>query len=347
MAGLHCVITTACDNSGKAGGGPPPDPAVEVVLQKVGLEPVEDLLNGVGTVEANERVELKPEASGIIESIHFTEGQQVKRGEKLFSLDPHKEKSSLAQAEAEEKLARANVGRAQQLIGTKAISQQDFEHLQSQVEVKAAMRQVEQQRLTERTVIAPFDGVLGPRLISPGQYVTMGTSLGTLVDNSQVKVSMRIPERQLALVRIGQEGRIRVAAYPNRVFTGKIDLINAEVDAPTRTAQIRLLAPNPDGLLKPGMFARVELVVGSRSQSAVIPESALVPSLDKFSVYVAEQGVARLKPVKLGVRLPGKVEVREGLSAGQVIVVYGTQKLVDGMKVVQEKAPPAAGAKAQ
>lgn len=329
------LFFSGCSKGGA--GGPPADFAMEVVIDKPVLAPVEDLLSAVGTVEANERVQLKPETAGLIEGIHFTEGQRVQKGSKLFELGSRKETAAFAQAEAEEKLAQANVARARTLAGTKAISRQELDQLESQIAVKAAARQVEQELLADRAIVAPFDGVLGPRLVSPGQYVTLGAPLATLVDDSQMKVRFRIPERQLSEVKLGQEGRLRVAAFPDRVFNGKVDLINPEVDEATRTVEVRLITPNPDALLKSGMFARVELLTGARPQSVVIPEGALVPSLDQFSVYAVEGGLAKLKPVKLGVRLPGKVEVRDGLSADQPIVVSGTQKLVDGMKVVAAK----------
>lgn len=311
---------------------------MEVVIETPTLAPVEDTLTAVGTIEANERVELKPKAPGLIEKIHFVEGQRVKKGQKLFELDSRKEAASVAQAEAEEKLARANVSRARTLVGTKAISQQELDQLESQVSVKVASLQLEQERLAERSIVSPLDGVLGPRLVSPGQYVNVGTPLATLVDDSQIKVRFRISERQLASIRLRQEGRLRVSAYPERVFTGQVDLINPEVDEATRTVEGRLISPNPDALLKPGMFARVELLVGARPRAVVIPEGALVASLDRFSVYVVENGVAKLRTIRLGVRLPGKVEVLEGLPPDQPIVVNGTQKLVDGMKVAAAKS---------
>ena len=329
-------VLAGCGGGGGS-GGPPPDMAVEVVIEKAAVQPVEEILGAVGTIEANERVEIKPEVPGLIEAIHFTEGEKVAKGARLFTLDSHTEAASLAQAKAEEQLAKANVERAQKLAGTKAISQQDLDQLQSHLQVATAARQVAEERLADRTIVASFDGMLGPRLVSPGQYVIAGAPLTTIVDASRVKVTFRIPERQLAEVQVGQKSRLRVASYPTRAFEGQVDLIDPEVDQATRTAGIRLVAPNAEGLLKPGMFSHVELVVRTRPNAVVIPESALVPSLDQFTVFGVENGVARTKPIKLGMRLPGKVEVREGLSAQEEIVVSGTQKLVEGMKVVAAK----------
>lgn len=336
------VIIAGCGGKG-GGGGPPPEMAVEVVIEKPTLQPVEDILGAVGSVEANERIEIKPQVSGLIEAIHFSEGQRVAKGDKLFTLDAHKESAALAQAKAEERLAASNLERANKLVGTRAISQQDLDQLRSHVEVASAAARVTEERLADRTIVAPLDGFLGPRLVSPGQYVIAGALLGTLVDASRVKLTFRIPERELTRVQLGQKGRLRVAPYPERAFEGQVDLINPEVDEATRTVAVRLIAPNPNGLLKPGMFSHVELIVAMRSDSVVIPESALVPSLDQFTVFSVENGIARTRSVKLGMRLPGKVEVREGLSAQDQIVTSGTQKLVEGMKVVAAKAVPTEG----
>ena len=342
MALLAVLALTGCGQGGA--GGPPPDMAVEVVIGQPTVMPVEDTLSAVGTIEANERVSIQPKVPGLIEAISFTEGERATRGQPLFVMDARTEAAAVAQAEAELRLAQSNLDRARTLIGTMAVSQQEIEQLESLLAVKTAILNTVKERLAERTLTAPFDGTVGPRLVSPGQYVNAGTPLVTLVDDTQVKVRFRIPERQLALVRDGQQARLRAAAWPDRTFTGRVDLIDSVVDPATRTAEIRLLAPNPDRLLKPGMFARIELVVQTRPDSLVIAEGALVPALDRFSVYVVNDDRAHLRPVKLGVRLPGKVEIRDGLTADSRLILSGTQKIVDGMRVTN--APPAAASPA-
>ncbi len=339
LAAVTGLVLTGCKKSG--GDAPPPQPPTAVIFGKPVIEAVEDTVAAVGSIEANERVEVKPEVSGLIQSILFKEGERVKKGAKLFELDSRKEAAQVAQVKAEEDLARQNSDRAKQLAGTKAISQQEVDQLASQVNVRAATRQVEEERLADRVIYASFDAIAGPRMVSLGQFVNAGSTLVTLVDLDKVKVTFRIPERQLAHVKVGQEARLTVGAYPDKKFTGTVDLINPEIDATTRTAQIRLLAENKDGLLKPGMFARVELVTGRRDNGVVIPEGALVAGLENFSVYLVTNGTARVQPVKLGVRMPGKVEIASGLAVTQEIVVSGTQKLVDGASVVHSPDAPA------
>jgi membrane fusion protein (multidrug efflux system) len=333
-------LTAGCGKS----GGPPPEFSVEVAVTKPEVTTVEDTLPAVGTIEADERVVLQPEVAGLVESIHFTEGQRVKKGDVLFRLRSRKEEAQLAQARADKSLAKANLERAQTLAGTKAISQQELDQMASTLEARSATYELENRRLEERVILAPFDGVLGPREVSVGQYVNAGTPLVTLVEDARVKVQFQIPERQLAQLKIGQSGRVQVSAYGDRGFDGQVDMVNPEVDAITRTVPARLIVPNPEGLLRPGMFARVELVVGRRADALVVPESALIPSLDEFGVFAVEDDRARLRPVKLGVRLPGKVELRAGLTRESVVVISGTQKLVDGTKV--KAAPDKSGSMA-
>jgi membrane fusion protein (multidrug efflux system) len=357
LAALTGLLVTGCSKGG-GGEAPPPQPPTAVVFGKPVLEPVEDTIAALGSIEANERVEIKPEVSGLVQSILFKEGDHVKKGAKLFELDSRKEVAQVAQVKAEEELARQNAERAKQLAGTRAISQQEVDQLASQVDVRRATRQLEEERLADRVIYAPFDSVAGPRMVSLGQFVNVGTTLVTLVDLDKVKVSFKLPERHLAYVKLGQEARLGVGAFPGKVFTGKVDLINPEIDPTTRTVEIRLIAENPEGLLKPGMFARVELVTGRRENGLVIPEGALVAGLESFSVYrmttnivttnntVTTNITAHVQPVKLGVRMPGKVEIASGLTISQDIVVSGTQKLVDGAKVVHSPDEPTAATNA-
>lgn len=327
---LAATLLTAC---GPGGGGPPPDMAIEVAVSRPAQVVVEDTLPAVGTIEPDERVVLQPKVSGLIQSIHFKEGQRVRQGDLLFRLDAEKETALQAQAQAERDLALANLERAQTLSGSRAISRQELDQLAGTLAVRDATLELETRRLEERLIRAPFDGILGHREISEGQYVNAGQSLVTLVQDAQVKVEFRIPERQLGRLRVGQVGRLTVSAYPDQSFEGTISLVHPEVDLATRTIGARLVVANPDGHLRPGMFARVELVLGQREGALVVPESALVPALDTFSVYLVEEERARLRPVQLGVRLPGRVELREGLTADSVVIVSGTQKLVDGIRV--------------
>lgn len=319
-------------------GGPPPAAPIDVETRTAQTGPVEILLTAVGTIAADEIVQLKPEIAGVVQRIHFQEGQRVTKGTLLFDLDPSKEQAQLEQAKADEELARSNAERARLLAGTKAISQQEIDQLESQLAVKVATRQLQEEHLRDMQLNAPFDGVLSARQISVGQYVNAGTTLVTLAQDARVKVTYRIPERELARIRTGQEVRIRVAPYPQDAFTGRVDLVNPLIDEVTRTVEVRAVADNPEFKLRPGMFARVETVTDRRDSAVIIPERALIASLEGFSVFVVTNNTARLTPVRLGVRLDGSAEIASGVVPGQAIVVGGVQKLVDGAMIREAKA---------
>lgn len=332
-------IATGC---GGAAGGPPEPPPTEVVIATVSEAPVEELLSAIGSVEANEHVQLRAEAPGTITKIAFVEGTLVSEGALLFELDSAKEEALLAQVRADEEVARQNMERARQLANTRAISAQELDQLASLVEARSAARRLQEEQLSDMRIVAPFAGVVGARQVSVGQYVDRGQALVDLVDKFTVKITYRVPERQLNRLRLGQEVRLTVSAYADRVFRGKVDLVSPVVDPSTRTVLVRAVAENSEDLLKPGMFARVETLVERREHSIVIPESALVASLAGFSVYLVKDGHAHLSAVELGVRNRGTAEVRSGLEIGQSIVVRGTQKLVDGMAVVAAPSETAA-----
>ncbi len=331
---LACGIGLGLGSGCGPKAAPPPEPEIEVSAGRPERMTVEITTPAVGTIETDERVVLQPEVAGLIESVEFVEGQRVKKGDILFRMRSRKEEAQVAQAQADRDLARSNLERGRTLAGTKAISEQELDLMESTLATKAATYELENRRLEERLIKAPFDGVVGPREVSVGQYVSAGVPLVTLVEDARVKVRFRLPERQLSVLRTGQLARVLVNAYPDRRFEGRVELLNPEVDASTRTVEARLMVPNGEGLLRPGMFARVELVLGTRSEALVVPESALIPALDDFGVYlITDEGRARLVPVKLGVRLPGKVELESGVKAGDVVIVAGTQKVNDGTKV--------------
>ncbi len=316
-------------------------PPVAVETEPASRSEIIETLGAVGSIQPNETVDLRPEAEGVVKAFYFDEGQVVEAGQKLFELDSGKESAQLAKARADAEIARITLERSQTLAGTKAISQQEIDDWKARLAAREAEVTLYEERLDDTIITAPLRGVMGARHVSVGQYVTPSTVLVTLVDLSDVKVVYGVPEQELARLRIGQPVNIRVAAWTEREFSGKVDFIDPVVNETTRMASVRAVVPNNDGRLKAGMFARVETVVDRRPSAIVIPERALLPSLRGFSVYVVEDSKALLTPVKIGARQPGRVEILQGLEPGQQIVVAGTQKLVDGAKVAAAPHSPA------
>jgi membrane fusion protein (multidrug efflux system) len=188
-------------------------------------------------------------------------------------------------------------------------------------------------QLAKTRIAAPFEGVLGLRRVSVGAYLNPGDPLVTLDDIDPIKVDFRVPEPALPLVRTGQRIEMRLDAFPEQHFEGEIYAIAPRVDVDGRTVSLRALVPNPQGLLKPGLFARVEVVVERREGALVIPEQAVVPQAAGQAVFRVVDGKAALTMVTLGQRRAARVEVLEGLSPADMIVTAGQLKLRDGTPV--------------
>ena len=338
------VGCAGCKKSAPPAGAAQGGFAVQAVIIEAKVQPVSESLSLVGTIAANEMVEIKAEADGTIEEVPFQEGQQVKQGDLLVRLDESKWVAAMAEADASFKLSKANFDRARELHEGKLISLQEFDQIAAQYQANQATVDLRKRQLRDARVFAPFKGVMGARQISPGQVISKNTTLAWLVDLDPVKVEVDVPERYLSQLAIGQKIEFSVAAFPKDQFTGEIYFIAPQLNPATRTAMVKARIPNPDHKLKGGMFASLALTVQLRDQAIVIPEPALMSNGDAVSVFVVDdQGIARLRPVQIGLRLVGKAEVTSGLKSGEKVVVEGVQKLGPGTPV---KAAPAEAAAA-
>lgn len=306
---------------------------VQVVAFKSVRQPVSEKISLVGNLAANESVEIKSEIDGRVEEIGFEEGQKVKKDQVLFKINEQKLQASLAQAQANLTLAETTARRYQALIESQAISRQEFDQATAALDANKAELELIKAQREDATILAPFDGVMGQRLVSVGQFISKGTSLSFLISQDPVKAEFKVPERYLSQVKEGQAIDIRVAAYPDDVFSGEVYFIDPKIDESTRTALLKARVPNPEGKLRPGMFSNLDLIVATR-RAIVIPETALIIKGDAISVFVVdEKNTAHLRPVKAGLRLAGMVEIAEGLNEGEIVVTEGFQKLMEGAGV--------------
>jgi membrane fusion protein (multidrug efflux system) len=294
---------------------------------------ISDEVSAVGSLLANESVMIRPERDGRVTTIHFTEGQLVRKGEKLISLDTAEIEAQFTAVTSELTLNRSRMKRAEELHEKKFISAQALDDAREALNQSAARQAEIQARLDKSTVIAPFEGVAGLRQVSPGAYVKAGQDVARLEGIGTLKLDFRLPELYLGRIRPKQETVVKVDAFGAETFRGEIYAIEPAVDEQTRTVLLRARVPNPGVRLKPGMFARVSLVLDTRENALIVPEEALVPQgADRF-VFRLAGGKAVLTKVELGVRRPGEVEVTRGLTAGDTIVIDGQLRLRDGAAV--------------
>jgi membrane fusion protein (multidrug efflux system) len=339
-----CVLFLAfagCKKKPDAGAATPASLAVQVVAVEAKRQPISESLSLVGTLAANEMVEIKSETDGMVEEINFKEGERVEKGRLLFRLDESKFAASAAEAEANFKVAQANHERSRELVKEKLVAQQEFETIAAQFHAAQATLDLRKRQLKDTRIFAPFAGITGARQVSPGQVIARNTILTWLVDLDLIKAEFNVPERFLSQIRIGQVIELAVATYQNQKFPGEVYFISPHVDPVYRTVLVKAYVKNQELRLRPGMFANLDLTLKVRDQAVLVPESAITISSDKASLYTIESGdTAQLKPVTTGVRMGGKVEITGGLNGGELVVVEGTQKLRPGAKV--KLAPPEA-----
>lgn len=336
------------EEAAKGGGGAAPVYATQAVIAEAKVQPVNETLSLVGSVAANEMVEIKSETDGTLEEVLFTEGQKVKQGDLLIRLDESKFSASVNEAEANFKLTETTYERNKQLLRDKLISQQEYDQAAAQFQANKASLELKKRLLKDARIYAPFKGTMSSRQVSPGQVIAKNTTLTWLIDLDPVKVEFNVPERFVSQLQVGQKIEISVAAYPGRSFAGEVFFVAPFVESATRTALVKARVENPKAELKPGMFANLNLTLKLKEDAIVIPESSVIASGDRTIVYVVDaEGTAQIRPVKIGIRQAGLVEIVTGLKPGERVVSEGIQKVRPGGKVkAASPAPaPAAGGK--
>ncbi|MFN3985157.1 MAG: efflux RND transporter periplasmic adaptor subunit [Rhodocyclaceae bacterium] len=313
---------------------PTVQPAVAVEAEAVRVIDLADDVTAVGSLVSNESVVLRPEVAGRIAVIRFREGEPVKRGEVLVELDAAVQRAELQQAQANLNLAESNYRRTLDLFERRFVSQSSLDNARSQLEVARAGTELARARLSRMQIRAPFDGVMGIRTVSPGDYVKDGDALVNLEDIEVLKADFRLPEAYLSRIRQGQALEIASDALPGERFAATVDAIGPLVDAQGRALVLRASLPNPGVRLRPGMFVRVRLILDQRPGVLVVPEEALVPAPGNTQfVYQVVDGKARRLEVKTGVRRDALVEIAEGLVPGAMVVTAGQLKLRHGATV--------------
>ncbi|UCE30674.1 MAG: efflux RND transporter periplasmic adaptor subunit, partial [Burkholderiales bacterium] len=354
-AGVGQPGAAPAKGGGRGPGGPPGARGpLPVEVAAVEAETISDDVSAVGTLRARESVVVRPEIAGRITRIGFSDGGRVARGALLVGLDDTIPAAEVEQARAEVELSRANFQRTEDLARRKFVSGRALDEAAANLKVVAARFQLAQARLAKSSIHAPFTGVVGLRNISVGDYVREGAELAVLEDTSSMKVDLRVPERLLGSIEVGQALEVEVDALPGQRFRASIEAIDVQVDVNGRSVIVRGRIPNPKAVLRSGMFARARIVLETRANALVVPEEAVELTDSGAVVFRVFEGKAMRTPVRTGVQRGGKIEIRQGLQVGDRVVTAGQLKLRgDAMpvQVVQPagtgRVPAAAGGPAQ
>lgn len=292
----------------------------------------DDNLTLSGTLEADEQVEIRSEVSGIVESINFEEGSNVKKGQILFRVNDIELRAELIKARTAQKLAAENERRAKLLLEKEAISQEEYEIVSADAQSARAQTQLINAQLSKAVVRAPFSGKIGLRSISKGTYITPTTVVANLVNISQIKITFSIPEKYASPMKVGNEISFSVAGDSTK-YNAKIYALEPEIEIATRTLKLRAVTQNTKGALLPGTFASVDLPLQTINDALLVPSQVLIPIQNGKKIFVYRDGVAKEVIVETGARTKDDVLVTSGLVVGDTILTTGVMTLRDGSPV--------------
>jgi membrane fusion protein (multidrug efflux system) len=337
---LGLAVLLGCSQAGETAPTGPPPPVVEVVTVTPRTLANEAAL--LGQLQALQSVMVRSEVAGIIAAIEFEEGQPVTKGQVLFRLRDAEQLARLHEAETALRLAQANHRRMRDLSREGIVAPQQLDDATAALEAARARLEVAQVAVDRTRIVAPFDGYVGNRLVSVGAMVEPENALVQVESIATLELMFQLPELALPVARVGVPVDLHVAPYPDRVFSGTISFVAPSLNPQNRRLLVKASVPNPDLVLRPGLFATVDAKLGARENVLAVPDSAVVYGTEGTFVWrIGADQKAAAADVELGTRQEGFVEVKSGLAAGDVVVVAGTNKLAPGVAVEAVPAAPA------
>lgn len=339
LAAIGGLLALRIDRAAEPTGAQEETAAVlEVRTVVVTPHPLVERLATVGTIRADERVELHSEISGILTDILFAEGSRVEAGQLLVQIDDAQYVAERDRAENRLELARLREARQKDLLAQHLVSQDEYDLALSQLNIFQAELRLAEAALAKTQIRAPFSGVIGLRSVSRGAAITPAIPIATLQKLDTVKLEFTVPERYADRLNLGSTVRFRIKGSANE-HEGRIYAVEPNIDRETRSLRARARSANRDGELLPGAFADVDLAVREIPDALTVPAIAVIPELGSRKVYVVEDGHAVPRLIEIGIRTESEVEVTRGLSAGDQVIVSAIQRLSTGLPVRAEPAP--------
>lgn len=329
---IYCAFLLVPAKS-DASAQPAESRVTNVHIQVLQPTTVEDVVPLTGRIEPWERVVISAESVGKIEWRGVEENQPVTSGQELFRIDTKAIQTMNDQAVARHKLAIQEVGRVQHLEDKGASSPQTLDRALTERDVAAADLNAVKLRLEKSTVKAPFDGLVEKLFKKAGEFTDMGAPLVILIQVHKVKAAVGVPERDIAHFSVGDSVPVAVHALSGREFQGKIFQIAASADVLTRTFNTEIELDNSEGLLRPGMTVCARLLRGTFPNAIAVPIFSIISMENQRFVVVEENGVARVRPIDVGVLQGSQVQVTKGLQPGEHLIVAGQRDVRDGQKV--------------
>ena len=319
---------------GPANGGGPGGPGQKLQVEAVVIKPshLDQKLIATGSVLANESLELRSEVSGKITRLAFNEGSYVRKGQLLVQINDEEIRAQLEKQKHNQKLNEDVEFRQRKLLEKEAISQEEYDNALNRLNTTIADLKLLEAQLEKSRVEAPFDGTIGLRYVSEGAYISPSTIIATLYNNSPAKIEFAVPGRYSPQVKQGRKIFFTIEGDTNR-YVGQVYAVEPRIDPETRTLKIRALADNSRGLLLPGQFVKLELILDSSNNAMLVPTEAVVPEQGGKKVFVVQGGKAQEVRIEAGTRTDINLEVVSGLKMGDTVLTTGILQLRPGMPV--------------
>jgi membrane fusion protein, multidrug efflux system len=339
-----------CRPAGGFGGRPAAQPPL-VTVERVRRDKLFDVVEALGTTQANESVTLTAKVTDTVRRVNFEDGDYVNAGTVLIELTNQEEEAALAEARANLDDAESQLRRLEDLSSRGLTAAQELDVARSRAAAMQARLNSVLARLRDRLIQAPFSGLLGFRQVSPGTMLSPNTTITSIDDISTIKLDFTVPETAIGSMSVGAKIVAKSVSFPGRQFEGIVRTVGSRVDPVTRAITVRAHMPNEDRSLRPGMLLTVE-VVTAEHVALVVPEGAVFQVQNRAYVYRVEDQTARQQQIEVGGRSFGVVEVVGGLQEGDLIVIEGIVKLREGVQVrfdsagaaVSERSDPVDGA---
>lgn len=332
LAVLAALALAACDPAASTPAPNTAKPATAVIVEAVGSESFASSIEALGTARANESLDVSANLTEKIIALNFQDGSRVAAGSLLARLDDTAERAELTAARARLQERKRTLERSRSLVKQNVLPESEVDLRAAEVETAAAEVAALEAGIADHQIRAPFAGRVGLRMVSVGALIRPGDLITTLHDIDIIKVDFTVPETGLARLKPGVALRARSSAYPDQLFEGEVAAVDTQIDPRTRSVLARALIKNPEHILQPGMLIELQLLARQR-ESLAVPEAALVPKAERQFVFRVVDGKAEQVEVQVGTRKPDLVEITEGLSAGDQVVVDGALKLRPGAAV--------------
>lgn len=320
--------------------------SVNVRVQSVEEKALRPFIETIGTLNPNEEVIVSAEVDGILKNVNVDNGTAVSKGMFLaviddtdYGLEVKRAEAALRQAQATFENTKLEFGRKQSLYKEQLVTQQQFDDVstrlslaEADVERAKAVLSLAKQKLIKTKIYSPISGYIKEKKVSAGDYVKNGTNMFVIMQNNPLKLNFTVTERDVGRPKKGQDIIFMVDAFPDREFKGRVSMIYPSLEEKTRSLQVEALVPNPEGLLKPGLFAHVILYTGAGRNTVLVPIISLIYEGETVKVFVVEGERAKERIVKIGQKYGEMMEILEGLKERETVVIAGQQNLAEGVK---------------